>query len=184
MYFCPMKEKKHLRKAILEKKSSLTPEERKKQSERLCQRVTEHKSYIDAKTIMLFYPLEDEIDVKPLLGLALGTKKVLLPLVQGEDIVACEYLGEESLTQGSYGIMEPSLDYVFTHLDEIDLVLVPGIAFTVDGRRLGRGRGYYDRFLPLLSKAYKIGVCYDFQLVEDLPTEPHDILLDTVITSL
>ena len=67
-------------------------------------------------------------------------------------------------------------------LDAIDVVIIPGVAFTRDGKRLGRGKGYYDRFLPKLSTAYRIGVCYDFQLSDTLPTESYDQKMDLVIS--
>lgn len=66
---------------------------------------------------------------------------------------------------------------------EIDLVVCPGVAFTADGRRLGRGRGYYDRYLgDPVFRGFRVGVCYAHQLVDDLPVEPHDVRMDRVIT--
>lgn len=84
------------------------------------------------------------------------------------------------MTRGAFGIMEPSGE-LFTDYSRITLAVVPGMAFDSHGHRLGRGKGYYDRFLPLLPQAYKIGVCFPFQLVDDVPIEPTDVVMDEVV---
>ena len=72
----------------------------------------------------------------------------------------------------------------FTELEKIDLAIIPGMAFDKEGNRLGRGKGYYDRLLQQLRDCtiYKIGICFDFQFLDHIPTEPHDIPVDEVIT--
>lgn len=181
--FVGMLEKKLLRISMRERKERLTSEEHEKQSERLCRKVLSHTAYARARTLMLFYPLADEIDIRPILKHAFGKKRVLLPVVQGDDLMLSEYQGEKSLTKrGNYGIMEPTEDAFFKTYEQVDLVIVPGVAFTGKGDRMGRGKGYYDRFLPCVPNACKIGVCYDFQVVEQLPVEIHDIKMDEVLT--
>ena len=83
---------------------------------------------------------------------------------------------------GAYGIMEPE-GPAFTAYDDIDLIIIPGVAFDVKHNRLGRGKGYYDRFLPLIPDTYKIGVCFPFQMTTSIPAEEHDIRMDEIITS-
>ena len=80
----------------------------------------------------------------------------------------------------AYGILEPTGN-IFPSLENIDLVIVPGMAFNRQGDRLGRGKGYYDKILKEASAAWKIGVCFDFQLVEELPVEAHDVRMDCVM---
>lgn len=82
--------------------------------------------------------------------------------------------------QGKYQIMEPDGD-PFTDFNSIDVALIPGMAFTQDGKRLGRGKGYYDRLLAQMPSVYKIGICFPFQLLKDIPTDENDILMDEVI---
>lgn len=100
----------------------------------------------------------------------------------GNDLELRRYTGPADLTVGAFGIEEPTGE-PFTHYDEIDLAVIPGVAFDAKGHRLGRGRGYYDRLLPRLTAARKLGICFPFQLVDEVPAEPLDIDMDEVITS-
>ncbi len=104
----------------------------------------------------------------------------MLPVVVGDDLELRVYTGPEDLTTGSYGIEEPTGE-LFTDYAAIDFVAVPGVAFDNAGNRLGRGKGYYDRLLPRLT-AFKAGICFPFQLVKEVPAEPFDIRMDTIIT--
>ena len=138
----------------------------------------------DAKTIVAYYSLPDEVDTHSLIDELLADgKTVYLPkVVSDEDMVLCRYTGVESLKEGAFGIMEPV--GAQTSADEvIDVVLVPGMAFDGDGNRLGRGKGYYDRFLKSLSypRPQLIGVCFDFQKADVVPTEPTDVKVDVVV---
>ena len=90
------------------------------------------------------------------------------------------YTGKADLQQGAYGIMEPCGE-VFTDYDSIDVAIIPGMAFDKQGHRLGRGKGYYDRFLSKIPKVYKIGLCFSWQLVDEVPCDEHDIIMDEII---
>lgn len=81
----------------------------------------------------------------------------------------------------SYGIEEP-VGEAFTDYTSIDLIIVPGVAFDCKGNRLGRGKGFYDRLLPQISSAYKVGICFPYQLVKEVPAEVFDIRMDEIIT--
>lgn len=138
---------------------------------------------------MLYSSLEDEVDTKALIAESLRLKKtVLFPWVNKKDrtIVPLEIKDTASLVKGSFGIMEPAYqaEFVFP-LKMIDLVFVPGIAFDKWGNRLGRGLGFYDRFLSELDpKTVKAGLAFDIQLVEGVPTEEgKDVVLDLVISN-
>ena len=105
---------------------------------------------------------------------------VLLPRIEGDSMNFYEY-NPDRLSAGAFGIMEP-VDGTAVSPSEIDAMVVPGLAFTVAGQRMGRGRGYYDKYLSLMGfRAYKIGVCYSEQLFDMLPCEPHDIIMDKVV---
>lgn len=104
----------------------------------------------------------------------------MLPVVVGELLELRLYTSSNDLAIGSYGIAEP-LGELFMDYTEIDLVVVPGVAFDANGHRLGRGKGYYDKLLPHIP-APKMGICFPFQLVEEVPAEAFDICMDAVIT--
>jgi len=138
-----------------------------------------------AHTILFFAPLPDELDVWPVLelSLALGTN-CALPFFDSEkkSYIARQLTNlNTDIVVGKFGLREPASTCAQIPLDKFDLILVPGMAFDISGNRLGRGYGFYDR---LLEKAagIKCGVAYDFQLLEKIPSEPHDAKVDFILT--
>ena len=152
-------------------------------SEEITNRVLASAEWQKAGTLLLFYPLADEVDVRPLIQEAFQSgKQVLLPVCKGEELELHLYEGEESLRMGVYGIMEPTGPaFPEGNYDEIQLAIIPGMAFDRAGHRLGRGKGYYDRLLPKLKNARKVGICWAFQLLDEVPNDPHDISVHEVI---
>ena len=136
----------------------------------------------DAAVVMAYYSLPDEVNTHRLLDeLVEEGKTVLLPeVVDDETMVVRRYRSSADLREGAYHIMEP-VGEMFTDYQQIDVVLVPGVAFDADGHRLGRGRGYYDRFLKTVGTVSKIGVCFDFQKVQEVPVGPDDVMVDRVV---
>ena len=136
-----------------------------------------------AHIVMLYCALPDEVPTQQLIDeLASQGKQVLLPRVVSEtEMELRRYTSRTDLTAGAFGIMEPVGD-IFSDYDTIDTAIIPGMAFDLAGHRLGRGRGYYDRFLARIPHVYKIGVCYPTQLVEHVPTDEHDIMMDCIVT--
>lgn len=98
-----------------------------------------------------------------------------------DDLELRIYTGPEDMATGSSGIEEPTGEY-FTDYATLDFIAVPGVAFDLKGNRLGRGKGYYDQLLPRIPSAYKAGICFPFQLVEEVPAESFDIRMDIIIT--
>lgn len=141
-----------------------------------------HPRLADAHTVLLYSALPDEVPTQPLLSrLATEGKTVLLPrVVNDTDMELRRYTSLQDLEQGAFGIMEPTGE-LFTDYHDIDVAVIPGMAFDREGHRLGRGKGYYDRFLTQLPHTYKIGICFPFQLVDHVPADVHDILMDEVI---
>ena len=134
-----------------------------------------------ARTVAVFAALPDEPATDEVLARWASTRRVVLPRVEGDAMgfYACR---PDALVFGAFGILEPQGERPCP-AGEIDLVVCPGVAFTADGRRLGRGRGYYDRYLgDPVFRGFRVGVCYAHQLVDDLPVEPHDVRMDRVIT--
>jgi 5-formyltetrahydrofolate cyclo-ligase len=145
-------------------------------------KLSKHPRLADARTVLLYSALPDEVPTLPLLNrLTAEGKTVLLPrVVSDTDMELRRYTGPNDLEPGAFGIMEPTGE-LFTDYDLIDVAIVPGMAFDREGHRLGRGKGYYDRFLARLPHIYKIGICFPFQLVDKVPADVHDILMDEVI---
>ncbi len=175
-------DKSTLRKEIRNRKRQFTSQQLNELSFAAIQRLLVHPRLKVAKTIMLYYSLPDEVCTHTLVdSLLLSKKNVLLPRVTGEGTMELRrYTGPSDLAIGAYDIMEPTGE-PFTDYATIDLAIVPGMAFSPLGDRMGRGKGYYDRFLPFIPQAYKIGICFPFQMVDSLPTDEHDIRMDEVI---
>ena len=177
--------KASLRRFIRTQKKQYTAAALAAMSEEICSRVLTSVWWQEAGTLLLYYPLGDEVDVRPLIREAFeGGKKVLLPVVKGSELELHRYEGEASLKEGAFGIMEPTGPlFAEERFDEIDLAVIPGMAFDRAGYRLGRGKGYYDRLLPLLTKARLKGICFAFQLLDEVPTEAHDMQVHEVLSS-
>ena len=142
--------------------------------------VTSHLA--SSHTILLYNALSDEVPTQALMDqLVAQGKTVLLPCVINDtDMELRRYTGPQDLQTGSFGILEPTGE-LFTDYDTIDVAIVPGMAFDAEGHRLGRGKGYYDRFLSRVPHLYKIGLCFSWQLVDHVPYDEHDIKMDEVI---
>lgn len=172
-------QKKELRKLIRQRKAEHTAKEKAEMSARICKQVLTDPHWAKANTVFLYHALTDEVDTTMLIDAAMQEgKTVLLPVIDGDDLRLKIHIG--ATQTGSYSIQEP-IGEEFTCYKEITLSIVPGMAFDKKGNRLGRGRGFYDRTLPKLAEAYKIGLCFPFQLLESIPCEAYDIKMDAVL---
>lgn len=172
-------QKKELRKLIRQRKAEHTAEEKAEMSARICRQVLTDPHWAKANTVFLYHALTDEVDTTILIDAAMQEgKTVLLPVIDGDDLRLKIHTG--ATQAGSYSIQEP-IGEEFTCYKEITLAIVPGMAFDKKGNRLGRGRGFYDRTLPKLAEAYKIGLCFPFQFLESIPCEAYDIKMDAVL---
>ena len=177
-----MKElKKLLRKQIKEEKKRQPEERLAMLSSALLQHIENHPRFLASKTILCYYSLGDEVQTHAFVEKWYNKKKILLPVVQGDILVLRHYTGKECLCAGAFHIEEPGGED-FTQYDEIELGIIPGVSFDHHGNRLGRGKGYYDKLLPLLPNSYNIGICYRFQAQETIPSEPFDRPMDEVWT--
>lgn len=177
-----MTSKKILRETIRQRKRQYSPQQLSDMSLTVVECLKANSQFSHARTLFIYSSLSDEVDTTTLLdSLALCGKTVVLPkVVDAENMELRLYTGREDLAVGSYGIMEPT-GKLFTALHDIDVAVVPGMAFDRNSHRLGRGKGYYDRMLAQMPQAYKIGICFDFQLLENIPHDTHDISMDEVI---
>ena len=176
-------DKKEARAYIREQKKQSSRERNEGLSNGVCRSVISDGVWRSAGVVVLYHALPDEVDTKRLLDNALLTgKRVLLPKVVGDDLELRVYEGEASLTLGAFGIFEPDGPlFPQDEYDKVDLVVVPGMAFDAYFNRLGRGKGYYDRLLPRLPRAYRMGICFPYQMTAQLPCEEHDIRMNEVI---
>lgn len=173
--------KSELRKAMLWQNRSLSPELRAEASDRLFRRVEQLPVFSAAHTVAFYCSLPDEPDTSGALRRWRETKRLVVPRVEGDRMQFYEYT-PDAMCRGAFGIREPGFEAVRCRPEEIDLILVPGVAFTAKGMRMGRGRGYYDKYLSLPGmRAMKVGVCYACQLVDSLPAEAHDVAMDHVV---
>ena len=174
-------DKTALRRAIREKKRAMTEEEITSRSKRLEELFLASEAYRNAKTVYGYLPYNQEVRTVPMLEQAIRDgKRVAVPKVYG-DTMRFIYLDDLSQVEKSeMGIPEPILDMPVAE-DKTALVLMPGLAFTKQGDRMGYGGGFYDRFLTDEPEHPTLALCYDFQIVESLPTEEFDIPVDTVL---
>jgi 5-formyltetrahydrofolate cyclo-ligase len=151
--------------------------------EKLCRNLLAQPWFQAADTIMAFAALKDEPNVDPVLTeiLRLGKTLVLPKCGERGNMTAHRVRDLSELVSGAYGIREPKDTAPVVPKTEIDLILVPGVAFDREGGRLGRGKGYYDRFLADFS-GRTLGVCFAAALVPQVPTEPWDRRMDGVVT--
>ena len=175
-------EKRALRKRIKEMKRQFSDKELESMSLHTVSRLLAHPAVVNAETILMYYSLADEVNTHEAVdALVRSGKTVLLPrVIDGENMEIRIYESRDDLAPGHYGIMEPT-GKLYTCYENIDIAVVPGMAFDAAGHRLGRGKGYYDRFLPKATHAYKLGVCFDFQKRAAIPADDFDVTMDCVI---
>lgn len=175
-------DKKQLRKQIRERKKEFSLSEKIELSRPVFEKIEKEELFKEAKVVLLYYSMDDEVYTHDFVEKHYKTKTILLPCVDGDDLILRQYLGIESMKAGEqFGILEP-VGKEFNDLEKIDLMIIPGVAFDEEKNRLGRGRGFYDRLLKTVN-ATKIGVCFDFQIVEQVPTEDFDVKMDVVIST-
>lgn len=135
-----------------------------------------------ASCIALYHALPGEVQTAPFIDKWHTKKRLVLPLVDGNDLRLFLYQGPDSVQPGAFGILEPKADGgTEIRPEEIDLMIVPGVAFDRNLHRMGRGKGFYDRLLSTTT-APKVGLCFSFQLLPEIPVEPFDIPMDHLVT--
>ena len=180
-----MTDKAALRRAIREEARRYSPEARRTASTQLCALIRRHSIWESARSILLFAPMADEPDISPLLTEALRDGKTLALPAFSRETGAYRALQvhdpQVDVAPGKFGILEPSPCCTPVALPALDLILVPGLAFSRNGHRLGRGKGFYDRLLAQTT-ATKCGVSFDWQFLTEIPHQPHDITVDYIAT--
>lgn len=178
--------KQQLRTEVKRRRATYTAAQLDALSARALTQLQRHPRYNAAQRILLFHSLPDEPNTHELIATTALRAEVLLPVCLPDGTLQLRpFHGETSLHLGAFHISEPTTP-PFTDYAAIDLAVIPGVAFSPSGCRLGRGRGYYDRLLahPAFKRVYKIGLALPFQLFESIPTKPHDAMMNEVITGI
>ncbi|NDV24222.1 5-formyltetrahydrofolate cyclo-ligase [Desulfovibrio sp. JC022] len=182
-------DKEIIRRQLLEKRSALLGQDVKSMSRNIVNTVLSLEQWGRAEEVLLYWPIRNEVDIRPLLENAWNSgKRLFMPCCRKNEPGQMDFgvvRAEADLTSGSFGIKEPCRTRCeFPDAVSPDLIIVPGVGFDRSGFRIGFGGGYYDRFLarPQKDAFLSVGVCYDFQLVEGFPVEPWDKNVQLVCT--
>lgn len=171
--------KEDVRRHVKARKAILNDSERQQAADAAFGMLEKTAAFLMSKHILLYYSLPDELPTHRFLDKWHSVKQFYLPRVNGVNLDILPY-DRSRLQLGAFHIEEPTGDET-CKIDDIELIVVPGVGFDPEGHRVGRGKGYYDRLLAT-SHATKIGIGYDFQIVDSIECEPHDIGVDIVIT--
>jgi 5-formyltetrahydrofolate cyclo-ligase len=181
------KSKAEIREEILKRLKGQDKRAKAEKDRRLNEKLSALPEFRKAKAVMFYVSLESEPDTKALIDEAIKAgKRVVVPVIEGNGLGLSEIKDRGAeLAEGPCGILQPARDCVKPFpKEELDLVIVPGVAFGRDGARLGRGKGFYDRFLKdLPAGTKKVALAYDLQIIDDIPTTSRDIPVDIVITN-
>jgi len=174
--------KSELRQYVQELKEKVSASDRLIFSQTIFERIENHEVFQQAKTILLFWSMESEVQTHDFIRKWIGHKSIFLPVIHNNDLEIKKYTGKMNILKTSKLTLFEPADTAFADPKNIDLVITPGLAFDRNNNRLGHGKGYYDRLLANMQ-AYKIGVCFDFQLFREIPHTINDTKLDMVITN-
>jgi len=170
--------KEILRKEIREKINQLSEEEKIFQSTEIFKKLENLPEFWQANTMLIYWSLPNEVRTHDFIEKWSATKTILLPCVEDNHLILKHYKDNSCLYVGKFNICEPTTDK-FTNYSDIDLCIVPGLAFDRHGNRLGKGKGFYDKFLSNVN-AMKIGVCFDIQVVKNVPHDNWDKKMDLI----
>ncbi len=176
--------KKEIRQKMLALRRALSAHEKDEKSRGLTEKILSLTAYQEAKRILAYLSMPGEADLDPLIRAALAAgKEVYVPVCLADKQMEAGRLRDmEHFVKGPYGLRDLPKGYETISPEEIDLVLVPGVAGAADGTRLGMGAGYYDRYLAQVPYEKRVLVLWDFQVVEELPAEPFDQFMAAIVT--
>ncbi|NQT28343.1 MAG: 5-formyltetrahydrofolate cyclo-ligase [Candidatus Omnitrophica bacterium] len=181
------RKKQEIRQKLLERLLSLTRDEIKRRSKNVGNKLSELSLYKKAKIIMVYYPLYGEVDISREIRRDLGSKRFCFPVMdlEAKNLRIFEITNlDQDFVPGPRGVMQPDMERTKeVAIKDIDMVVVPGLAFDREKNRLGRGAGFYDRFLKnITTPTKKVGIAFEFQILENLPSNlSWDQKVDTVV---
>ena len=173
-------EKTLIRQQVRRRKNQIDPVKATNESDKVFHKIEHMEEFQQAKTILVYWSMEDELNSHDFVVKWSEHKQILLPVVKDYKMYIMPFSSTEKLVRGDFGIWQP--DSQQEYIEAIDIAIIPGVAFDREKNRLGRGRGYYDKYLEN-NKIKKWGVGYDFQFYEVVPTDIHDIKMNKVFTA-
>lgn len=176
------KSKSEFRKEVISLKKKLNSSERIIQSQFIFKKIEQLNCFQNAKTILMYWSLDDEVFTHDFITKWNHKKKILLPVTLKSELELREFRGTHLLKESPLMKLKEPLGKAFTALNDIDLAIIPGLAFDKHNNRIGYGKGYYDKLLTKII-TFKIGVCFDFQIFNSIPTTESDIKMDLIISN-
>jgi len=172
-----------LRQSLLRQRRQLPVMASESRGRRAQQRLLQLPLFTQAHSVALYSPIRNEVPTQLLfLACRRRGKRVFYPRVEGATLQLVEVTSMAELSQGAFGVLEPTAP-TGVALRQIELLVIPGVAFDRRGHRLGYGKGYYDRLLHEDGfQGVRVGLCFDFQVVDELPVQPHDVPMDWIVT--
>jgi 5-formyltetrahydrofolate cyclo-ligase len=174
--------KSDFRNEVFKLKRNLTSSERILKSQSIFKKIEQLHLFNNANTVLIYWSLDDEVFTHDVTKKWTRTKRILLPVTLKEELELREFKGTHLLKESPKMKLKEPVGKAFTAFNEIDLAIVPGLAFDKQNNRIGYGKGYYDKLLSNLS-VFKIGICFDFQIFDKIPATEKDIKMDLVITN-
>lgn len=175
-------QKKEIRRQIKAQKAELDAQRKQAMSRQIAEAVERMPEFAGAQTIIAYWALPDEVDLNDAIVRWASSRAVYLPVMVGRSLEFRQFTEVAGLnSDNGFGVGEPTGGRLLPTGCHVDLMLVPGIAFTAGGARLGRGRGFYDRIMQRFASTFKCGIAFPFQIVGSLPCEPHDMTVDRVV---
>jgi 5-formyltetrahydrofolate cyclo-ligase len=173
--------KNEVRSIIRQRINKMSDEEKQYQSAEIQKELEQLTEFKTAQVIFIYWSLTGEVSTHELIQKWFTEKKLFLPTMVGEKLEMRLFTGMDQMQMASRFKILQSTGRLVLPDEKPDLIVVPGLAFDVSGKRLGRGAGFYDRFLKNHPDAYKVGIAYDVQCVDNIPVESHDVTLNKVI---
>ena len=181
-----MIDKQQVRNILMQKRKETSLDEIKEKSKQIQHLLMTHPYYMQAKVILFYVSYGKEVATHDLIKQALSTDKtVIVPVsnITNTTIIPSVLYNWDDLQPGSYHILEPRGKHIHPIAPRsIDLILLPGVGFDEMGNRMGHGKGFYDRFVPMVPQAKRIGLSFEFQIVDRIPIAPFDQKVNLIIT--
>jgi len=175
--------KEQLREKILYQRTKQSPRDKAPKDQKITDFIQSLPEFQQAQEVLIYIAIHGEVDLTTLFEGKKGEKRFILPRVRREDNTLALYHVNslDDLEKGTFSIPEPKLNLEKVEIETVDLAIIPGVGFGLDGHRIGYGGGFYDRLLGKMN-CPKIGVAYEFQIVENIEAEDHDEKIDIIVT--